>query len=180
MKKIISVVMILFLITGCNNKKEEDHYKHYSLESFGASYSKYNVYKDEYIVANTTKKGSELIVNGLLYNIKDNDYILLDEFATCGYTDAYKSQHTVYFYLDKLYVNVCHNVYEYTLNGTKTQKEDLLSKFDMSKINITNLYFSSITEIDDKYIYFDSYSTLENKSNVSVKCDKNTYICEIK
>lgn len=171
MKKILVISIICILcFCGCNKQDKYEGFEHYDLldrDTTSMSYSFYNDnnQKETYIVTDITPKNSEEIINGLFYEVGENDYILIDSFSSCNNSADYKSKADNYFYNNKLYIIRCSGgiVYEYTLNGENTAKKDLSSQI--------GIYNASIVDIKDGYIY------IEGKDK-KIKCSQETYECK--
>ena len=77
MKKILTIIMILlcFVITGCNKK---DNFEHYDLKDKDLNtYVYHGDEKDElYALADITPEGYESFITGLFYKVSENDYIV--------------------------------------------------------------------------------------------------------
>lgn len=171
MKKfLIPAIICLLCLCGCNKQDKYEGFEHYDLLNKDTSSMNYSFYNDNnqketYIVTDITPKNSEEIINGLFYEVGENDYILIDSFSSCNNSVDYKSEKYNYFYNNKLYIIRCSGgtVYEYTLKGEETTKKDLSSQIVV--------YNASIIDIKNGYIY------IEGKDK-KIKCSQKTYECK--
>ena len=153
-RKIFLLATLILCVCSCSNKENNDDYQHYNLSdkdtlSTFYSYTNDNNQTETYIVTDVTPTESEEIRNGLFYKVDDDDYIMLDEFSSCSNPNDYKNKSKNYFSLNKLYITRCSGgiVYEYTLNGTDTKKENLS--------NIVKLQNANVKEVKDGYVFFE-------------------------
>lgn len=174
MKKMIICLILLLCISGCDNNIDKK-FAHFDIKNIDSESTKYTYINDstnqveKYIVTDTTPKGSEIYMNGLLYEVNDDDYILLDEFESSNSTADYKFEGINYFSGNKLYIirGDGATVLEYTLDGTNTSKKDISSKIKLQS--------AEITKIKDGYIYLKGIDADKNEKNL--KCSQKTYKC---
>lgn len=175
-QKHLIILLFILMLSGCN-KNEYREFEHYDLKEYDTSIR--HVYMDEerilheYVITDVTPAESLEIVNALFYKIADDDYILLDEILFCDNPNSYQNSKYAYFYNDKLYIAGCSGglLLEYTLDGSNTQKIDLLTKLDSKYI----LY--SINNVDEEYIYYNGSANTSSPMEI-IKCKKDTYECE--
>lgn len=176
MKKLLLILILTFCIYGCSNNEYND-FQHYSLKDRDTETTVYQTINDKtkqeetYIVTDITPEDSEAAINGLFYKISDNDYIKLDEFDSSG-PDDYKFENQNYFSGNKLYITRLFGgiVYEYTLDGSNTQKKDLSEKVRM--------YGTRVKEVKDGYVHFEGRTDIHGDSK-SIKCSLETSKCEV-
>lgn len=170
--KVIPITTLLFVLvlTGCDKKEEYSNYKHYKLSNFEdqkpmlITFHSNNGEKYNYVVVEKKDEGTSLF---LLYQVNDDDYILLEEMSspkdkefTVGYND------------NKLYI-ISDNFNEYTLKKEKITKKNL--KFFIGEEEIGP---ASITNVDNNYIYIDAY--ISGYHNITkTRCSLSTNKCEI-
>lgn len=180
MKKILTIIMILlcFVITGCNKK---DNFEHYDLKDKDLNtYVYHGDEKDElYALADIIPEGYESFITGLFYKVSENDYILLEKLEYSR-KDAYKNKTIYHFYENKLY-GVGNGdspmIFEIELNGKQSKMNELKFKIN----NKTNPFLiTSIEDIKDNKILYYGYVTTDSGNNSSnIKCSLKTYECTI-
>ena len=84
------MILLCFVITGCNKK---DNFDHYDLKDKDLNtYVHHGDEKDElYALADITPEGYESFITGLFYKVSENDYILLEKLEYSR-KDAYKNK----------------------------------------------------------------------------------------
>lgn len=179
-KKILFIFFVIILITGCSDTNDLSQYEHYDLkENDTSSYYSYidednnKIY--EYIITDITPETSELMVQGLFFKVGRDDYILLDKIEICNDNqNSYADKLATRFYDKKLYINRCFGtkVLEYTLDGEKIIKVDIVSKLEKP------LLLTSIKDIDEKYIYYEGKEKYTDE-NQTIRCLRKNYKCEI-
>lgn len=179
MKKIFMLLIGVILVCGCQNKENNyDSFKHYELNQSQKDYYNYidkNGKTEVYVIADITPENYEYKLDGLFYEISNNDYILLDEIEN--------NNSKVFQHENKLYVTACNSMchYEYTLDKEKTSKKEL--NFKVSEVGKQLTLYEAI-DLKDNNIYYrakmyDSSidETYWGKEYV-LKCDLKTYKCE--
>lgn len=170
-KKLLLILFIFGGLCGCTNNNIEDKYSnfvHYSSSDFEKTF-----YNHGYVVA--TLSEWEAASHLLLYQISQDDYILLDKIDSCRDVISIDSSNT-YFYKDKLYLLRCGSgaVIEYLLEEEKTKPGKLVN-YDTSKISKEKIFISSIEKIENNYIYY----TGSTGKSFTFKCSLDTNICEL-
>lgn len=187
MKKIATVIFIILFVCGCgkdNNKNQPEQVKHYNSNDYNLneydpmkinrySYTNQDGETYEYVITDISQEESEEKKEGLFYKNSDDDYILLDEIDSCGYSTAYNNKRYTYFYNNKLYIIRCSGgrALEYTLSEIKTVKKDLLPLLN------TSLRLVGIDYIDDKSIYYEGSIDFTGPHK-KIKCSRDDYTCE--
>lgn len=180
MKKILTIIMILlcFVITGCNKK---DNFDHYDLKDKDLNtYVHHGDEKDElYALADITPEGYESFITGLFYKVSENDYILLEKLEYSR-KDAYKNKTIYHFYENKLYGvgnGESPMIFEIELNRKQSKMNELKFKIN----NKTNPFLiTSIEDIKDNKILYYGYVTTDSGNNSSnINCSLKTYECTI-
>lgn len=145
-KALLLVIGIVF-ICSCEKSVDYSGFEHYDLTEYEKiEYSYYDNYeKNNYAFAIIEHGEGDTV--GLLYQVGENDYILLDTMMRHGTNlkVAYK------FFGDKLYtVNLGPNsgVYVYTLNKSSLVKDEI--EFDNLGLPF------EIVKVDRDYIYYKS------------------------
>lgn len=178
---LLITLFICLFITGCGvSKTEQDTFQHYNLK--GKDVNRYVYHSDErgkeiYALADDTI-GSMTITTGFYYKIDDDDYILLEKFESSK-ANAYKSQSAYRFYNNKLY-GVGNGdtpmYFEIELKGKESHIEE--KRFDYNGKLVGP---ADIKEIENGYITFYGYTSLENEAMAgrNFKCSLENYKCEI-
>ena len=165
MKKFLVLAVISLLFCGCGDKYKD--YEHYELKDDEAI--TYTVHYDDgeahYAITDVSVLYgvTEMKLYGLLYQVAENDYIILDTFGLRGSLNF-----SAKFYNDKLYVlTVGSNAgdYVYTLNREKFDKEEFNYNFERG------FYISSIKDIKDNIISFSGYQ--QNSSGFTENAEYN-------
>ena len=178
MKKILIIFLCFSILSGCNKKENEyQNFKHFSLKDQHIfSYNFHNSYNqiEEYAIADITSKNSEDNYTGLFYKIADNDYILIQEINAC-HDIGTESQKYNYFTDNKLYLVRCWSTFSAELKKEKTTIKPL--HLDFSKLNYDGeIHIIDIAKAVDNYIY---YNAMFKDSYKIIKCNLNTYACEL-
>lgn len=177
-RNVLILIILLILLCGCEEKEDYSSFEHYDVDVYNDRYTYSYVGEDNiqrvYVIADISEEHSEAITNGLFYKIKEDDYILLDKFDSCGYQAAYKDKTKTYFFNDELYITRCSGsvAFKYELSGANTKKIDISEK-------LTDKYLlNSIFNVDSEYIYYNASETLSS-SDIEIKCSKNSFSCEL-
>ena len=172
MKKLILTILLccslVILTNGC--KKEEDNYEHYNLLT-NEDTTYYNMatpegWSQNYAIANITPEYSEGFEYGLFYELKDDDYILLEKF-----NDKIGSE----LYDNKLYILYGHKIYEYSLNREKVDKKKLDFQYYKS------ISPATLHNIENDYIYIYALTDDDNNEhiiNINLRCSLKDLKCE--
>ena len=180
MKKVLSLLIICFLVTGCN--KDDNKFEHYDLKD--KDLNTYVYYNDEnkkeiYVLADITPSNYEICLTGLFYKVAENDYILL-ETLEFNQKESYKKDYVYQFYGNKLYGIGNGNspmVFEIELKGKESKIEEIKYKVD-NKIN--PFLITQIKHIDNNEILYYGHTTIDgNNSSALIKCSISKYECSI-
>lgn len=183
MKKILIIIMLGILITGCSKEDKYKDFKHYDLSDndiISYTYQNKDKYKEIYALADITPDNYEANLTGFFYKVNDNDYILLE---TLEYTtkDAYKYDYLYTFYDNKLYGignGDTPMIFEIELNKEKSTLKEL--NFIVNNHNDT-FSMPSIKMIYNNSITFSGYIFIDNQTqNKEFICSLNDYTCDIK
>ena len=186
---IIAIIptITVILLTIYSYKHVEDNYssyEHYDLTDENAYI--YTFHHDDgkrtYAISDITPAEYETYREGIFYQVKEDDYILIEKFDTPVRTIK-EGNHLTYSQVNYFYTNKkledklitlrpFNYVVEYTLAKEKIEKKELI--FDYKNIE-KYISFSRIEKIDDEYIYFIAF----NKANeeINIKCSLKDYIC---
>lgn len=186
-------MFFLLVLCGCvHNQHEYADYEHYDLANYNhkkfeyvrdTSGHWYDIKTEKYAIAVISEGGFR---EGLLYELDEKDYILLDSFD--GAPDEFDKENSTLLYKDKIYIRRWTALYEYILDRENTKKRNL--EFDYTSI-INNykeykelncsdfVYGISIDKVDDDYIYLSNvrFHCVENLI-LNLKCSLSSYKCE--
>lgn len=179
-KKILILCLLITCIglTGC--KKEKDEYEYYDLKEKDINSYVYHSDErgmEEYVLADLTT-GDMTITTGFYYEVKENDYILLETLESSD-INAYKNKSTYQFYNNKLYGvgNGSTPMYfEIELNGKNSHIEEKTFIWNEKSVGPVD-----IKNIENNYITFYGYTSFENEAMVGryFKCSLKDYKCEM-
>lgn len=172
MKRVIIVLVILLLITGCGKKSEEEHYDLKGKDLNSYSYINSNGSADVYALCDMTIDEALSIITGLFYKVGEDDYVLLDTFEF-NQKDAYNSSNVYVFSSNKLYGignGGTPNSFVYNLEGRNSRMSKIIFSFDNEEV-----IPSGIKKVTDKEIEISTYSD-DNR----YVCDLKNYKCEVK
>ena len=198
-KILLFYFIAILIVSGCNsNIEEEDKYanfEHYDLRNYSHTIYTYirnsngnqnDLDVEHYAISVLSPIGQEMegYMNGLLYEVGGNDYILLYSFL--GEKEARSND--IIMYKDKIYTsNLSALIIEYTLDKENTKRKELI--FDVSNIldaEILNYSIDRIVDVDDENIYLNSRISGYNGDilvadlrDVSLKCSLENYVCEL-
>ena len=179
---IITILLTLYSSLSIENKYSG--YEHYGLTEKNAYI--YTFHHDDgkrtYAISDITPEEYETYLEGIFYEVNEDDYILIEKFDTPNRTIKEGSISTYhysnYFYTnnnleDKLITLRSTNyVMEYTLKEEKIEKKEI--NFDYSQINSIP-FLKRIEKIEDEYIYFMAQN--KNNEELNIKCSLKDYIC---
>lgn len=195
MKKLLIIFVAIIMLSGCGKDKYAD-FEHYDLAKYSHkvyTYTRdpdaawYDLGNENYAVSSLSLDDDNVLgyMEGLFYEVGNNDYILLDSFMGCN--NCYNYDIYTYLYNDKLYIvrNSGLSIYEYTLNKENTTKRELKFNYDLIFDNYKELnpervlIGNKIDSVDDKYIYFkDVYFYNISNLAMNIKCSLDDLKCE--
>lgn len=181
MRKILLICLLslCLLLTGCS--KEKDIYEHYDL--IDKDLNIYNYYDEKYgmqtyALADITPENYESVLTGFFYEVKNNDYVLLEtlELST---NNAYNNDNMYQFYNNKLYGVGNGNtpmMFEIELKGKNSAIKEINFKMNDRAVGPT-----SIKNIENDIITVFAYSSSESQAIVTnyFDCSLKTYQCDI-
>lgn len=193
MRKVLVLFFLILVVSGCDNDKNKyENFEHYDLKNFRIINSN-TFYSDKgseiYVVADMSPEQAEGRENGIFYQINPNDYILLDIINVSDYYEHLENNDSyTYFYDNKkkgekqLFIirNLGSIRLKYNLNGENYEKITL--NFDMTEISSEPLEYvqlSSISKVEDDYIYYKGNIHNREEHNLLIKCSLSTNKCQL-
>lgn len=196
-KRIVAVLLTIMIVCGCGNKDPYKNYERYDLKEDNLIIYDYFYGREKATYAvGLLEDNSELDTIGFFYKVKDNDYILLDQFyedktSVITLYNNYNDD-TFQFYDNNLFYRQYYTITKYTLNHEEIEKEEI--KFDtkaelatiLQKANeytednlrIRCIRFIGIEKIEDNYIYLKSVIDNVDYKDFISKCSLENLICE--